>query len=232
MRILILQSRFETDPMLEHEQQCFAAATGLRVGELHFHNVMERVPSPDEVMSFDAAVIGGSGDFSVVERDQDFFDPMAGLLRELVAASFPTFGCCFGFQLLVDALGGTIVRDPRRAELGSFDVELTDEGIKDPLFGPLPRRFVAQMGHFDRAAALPDGFPNLASSRRCFYQAVRVPGAPVWATQFHPELDDRGNRERCIAYIKEFGSIEGYTALPSPHALTILPRFLELASST
>jgi GMP synthase-like glutamine amidotransferase len=76
---------------------------------------------------------------------------------------------------------------------------------------------------------LPDGFPNLVTSRRCFYQALRVPGAPVWATQFHPELDDRGNRERCIAYIKEFGKIEGYRALPSPHALTILPKFLELA---
>ena len=50
----------------------------------------------------------------------------------------------------------------------------------------------------------------------------------IWASQFHPELDDQGNRDRCVAYIKEFGEIEGYRALPSPDALTILPRFLEL----
>jgi len=34
-----------------------------------------------------------------------------------------------------------------------------------------------------------------------------------------------------VAYIKEFGEIEGYQALPSPEALTILPKFLELAVS-
>ena len=73
---------------------------------------------------------------------------------------------------------------------------------------------------------------NLASSRRCGFQALRFRGAPIWATQFHPELDEQGNRVRCVAYIKEFGEIEGYQALPSPEAMTILPNFLELAVSS
>ena len=185
-----------------------------------------------EVTAYDAAILGGSGDFSVVERDQPFFQPMAELLRALIDVSFPIFGCCFGYQLLVDAMGGTVIRDPENSELGSHDVELTENGTRDPLFGQLPQRFIAQMGHFDRAAKLPDGIPNLASSRRCGFQALRVPGAPIWATQFHPELDEQGNRDRCVAYIKEFGQIDGYEALPSPDALTILPRFLELAVSS
>jgi GMP synthase-like glutamine amidotransferase len=58
---------------------------------------------------------------------------------------------------------------------------------------------------------------------------LRVPEAPIWATQFHPELDEQGNRDRCVASIKEFGQIEGYQALPSPDALTILPKFLDRA---
>jgi GMP synthase (glutamine-hydrolysing) len=231
MRLLILQSRFASDPMLEHERGCFIAATSCNVEELHFRNVMGGVPSVDEVTAYDAVIIGGSGDFSVVERDQPFFEPMAGLLRGLVDVSFPTFGCCFGFQLLVNAMGGTVVRDPEASELGSFDVELTDEGVRDPLFGQLPRTFVAQMGHFDRAEELPTGVQNLASSRRCGFQALRVPGAPIWATQFHPELDEQGNRDRCVAYVEEFGQSEGYQALPSPEALTILPKFLGLAVS-
>lgn len=229
MRLLVLQSRFPSDPMLDHERGCFIAATGRHVEELHFRNVMGGVPSVDEVTAYEAVIIGGSGDFSVVERDQPFFKPMAGLLRDLVDVSFPTFGCCFGYQLLVDAMGGTVIRDPENSELGSYDVELTDEGKRDPLFGQLPETFIAQMGHFDRAVELPEGVPNLASSKLCGYQALRVPGAPIWATQFHPELDDRGNRDRCVAYIKEFGNIEGYQALPSPDALTILPNFLGLA---
>ena len=43
-------------------------------------------------------------------------------------------------------------------------MELTEEGASDPLFGQLPRRFIAQMGHFDRAIELPSGVPNLATS--------------------------------------------------------------------
>jgi GMP synthase (glutamine-hydrolysing) len=232
MRLLILQSRFESDPMLDHERGCFIAATGCDADELHFRNVMGGVPAVGEVTAYDAAILGGSGDFSVVERDQPFFQPMAELLRALIDVSFPIFGCCFGYQLLVDAMGGTVIRDPENSELGSHDVELTENGTRDPLFGQLPQRFIAQMGHFDRAAKLPDGIPNLASSRRCGFQALRVPGAPIWATQFHPELDEQGNRDRCVAYIKEFGQIDGYEALPSPDALTILPRFLELAVSS
>ena len=231
MRLLILQSRFASDPMLDHERECFVATTGRDVEELHFRNVMRGVPSLDDVTAYDAVIVGGSGDFSVVEGDQPFFEPMAALLRGLVDLSFPTFGCCFGFQLLVDAIGGTVVRDPENSELGSFDVELTDHGARDPLFGQLPQTFVAQMGHFDRAAELPEGVPNLVSSQRCPIQAVRIPGAPIWATQFHPELDEQGNRDRCVAYIREFGQIEDYQALPSPEALTILPKFIELVVS-
>lgn len=218
--------------MLEHEQGCFAATTRRNTEELHFHNVVERVPSVSEMEAFDAVIIGGSGDFSVVERDQPFIDPVVELVRELVENRFPTFGCCFGYQLLVDAMGGGVVRDPANAEIGSFDVALTEEGTRDPLFGQLPETFIAQMGHFDRAAVLPEGIPNLAGSRRCPHQALRVPGAPIWATQFHPELDHKGNRTRCVAYIKEFGEFEDYKALPSPEALTILPKFLELVASS
>ncbi len=189
---------------------------------------MTGLPKPAEITTFDALIIGGSGDFSVAERDQPFFAPMADLLKWVVDRGFPTFGCCFGYQLLVDAMGGRIIRDPARAELGSVEIELTDEGVADPLFGQLPRRFTAQMGHFDRATVLPKGVPNLAMSETCPHQALRVPGAPIWATQFHPELDQQGNRDRCVAYINEFETIEGYQALPSPDALSILPRFLDL----
>ncbi len=231
MRILVLQSRFATDPMLEHERRCIAATTGRADHELNYINAVEDVPEPEVVTEFDAVIIGGSGDFSVVERDQPFLDPTIALLQRLADVGFPIFGCCYGFQLLVEALGGKVVRDAENAEIGSYDVELTEAGVEDPLFGQLPEAFVAQMGHFDRAETLPNGVQNLATSARCTYQAMRVRGKPIWATQFHPELDQRGNRDRCLAYIKEFGNIDGYEALPSPEALTILPKFLQLIAS-
>lgn len=219
--------------MLEHERRCFVSATGLRRGEIHFHNMALEVPTPQTVMDFDALILGGSAEYSVVGPGQPFFDPMAGLLRWVVETGFPTFGCCFGYQLLVDAMGGTVVWDPDCGEVGSFQVDLTDEGMEDPLFGQLPNRFVAQMGHFDRAVELPGSLANLVSSERCFYQALRVMGEPIWATQFHPELSRIETLERCAAYGKQYGRNDnsGHEGgLSSPDALTILPRFLELVT--
>ena len=132
----------------------------------------------------------------------------------------------------MDALGGRVVHDMVCSEVGSFNVTLTEDGRRDDLFGQLPERFVAQMGHLDRAAVLPSGVPNLATSRRCPHQALRIPGAPVWATQFHPELDHDTNLDRCVAYAKHYVSeetTENREPMPSPEAATILRRFLDLA---
>lgn len=232
MRLLVLQARLASDPMLEHERRCFAAATGHDESELHFCNVVEEVPPVAAVLSHDAMLIGGSGDFSVAAPDHPFFVPVAGLLRTLVRRGFPIFGSCFGYQLLVDALGGHVETDPTASEVGSFNVNLTDDGKQDDLFGRLPDRFVAQMGHLDRATELAPGLLNLATSRRCPHQALRVPGAPIWATQFHPELDDTTNLDRCIAYAKQYlieSEEPSRESLPSPDAASIIPLFLELA---
>lgn len=233
MKVLVLQARLTSDPMLEHERRCFVSATGLRRSEIHFHNMVLEVPTPQVVMDFDVLILGGSAEYSVAEGGQPFFEPVAGLVRWVVEAGFPTFGCCFGYQLLVAAMGGTVVSDPDCGEVGSFQVELTDEGMEDPLFGQLPNRFVAQMGHFDRVVKLPDRLANLVSSERCPHQALRVLGEPIWATQFHPELNRTETLERCEAYGKQYGRNDnsGHEGgIASPDALTILPRFLELVS--
>src|SRR4029079_6289460 len=40
-------------------------------------------------------------------------------LREVVAARTPTFGICFGHQLLAQALGGEVQKNPRGREMGT-----------------------------------------------------------------------------------------------------------------
>lgn len=236
MKVLLLQARQPDDPMRIHEQGCFVAATGLGRDAFGFVNVVEHVPSIDELAAFDALMIGGAGHFSVTERDGPFFAPLEQLLQRVVDSGFPTFASCFGFQLLVVALGGTVEPDPDGAEVGSFTVRLTDAGRHDELFGALASPFVAQMGHKDRATAMPAGVDNLAWSDRCALQALRIPGAPIWATQFHPELDQRTNRDRYLAYIDRYDparsgeEASGFTSLPSPVASTLLPAFVRLVS--
>jgi len=234
MKVMLLQARRPDDPMMEHEQNCFAEASGLGRDGFSFVNLVDRVPSWPELGECTALMVGGAGHYSVAECNGEFFPDTLDLLRRVVAERFPTFASCFGYQLIVHALGGRVEADHQRAEVGSFTVRLTDAGRSDQLFGGLPREFTAQLGHKDRAVAMPPAVPNLASSERSPLQALRIPGAPIWATQFHPELDERTNRDRYEAYIERYDpqrlgeGASAFTALPSREASTLLPAFLRL----
>jgi len=233
MKIMVLQARYADDPMLEHERACFAAATGLEPSSFEWRNIVDGVPSLADVKAADALLIGGSGHFSVATPSADFFAPLNDLLRGVVEERHPTFGSCFGYQLLAAALGGEVIHDAERGEVGAFSVELTPEGKRDPLFGELPGSFVAQMGHLDRVVTLPSGVQNLVRSELCPYQALCVEGARIWATQFHPELDQGANLHRYRAYIERYspsGDEDGFRSLPSPETSRLLPLFLELVS--
>jgi GMP synthase (glutamine-hydrolysing) len=75
------------------------------------------------------------------------FERLLETLRETVDVGHPTVASCFGYQLLVHALGGEIIHDPPRTEVGSYEMVLTAEARDDELFTVLPDRFLAQLGH-------------------------------------------------------------------------------------
>ena len=98
------------------------------------------------------------------------------------------------------AMGGVVVTDLSRAEVGSLEVTLTAEGQDDPVFGGLPRQFLAQLGHQDIVVELPADAILLASSERVMHQAFRFRDLPIYCTQFHPELNRAALLERVAAY--------------------------------
>ena len=59
--------------------------------------------------------------------------PVLEAMRELFDLSKPTFASCWGFQALAKAIGGDVVTDMSRAELGTVEVFLTEQGLADPL---------------------------------------------------------------------------------------------------
>jgi GMP synthase-like glutamine amidotransferase len=105
----------------------------------------------------------------------------------------PFLGFCLGHQLLADALGGTC--GPQHvAEVGVFDVELTPEGLADPLFAGLEARLPVLQWHSVRVAQPPDDATVLASSPLCAVQAMRA--APrAWGVQYHLEAENEAVRE-------------------------------------
>jgi GMP synthase (glutamine-hydrolysing) len=232
--ILLLQARLPDDPMREHEHRCFVDRTGLPAECILSHDLCEGPPSIVDLERYDALSVGGSGAFYVSRGNLPQFDAYLDFLREAVERGHPTFASCFGYQSIVRALGGELVHDPSRAEVGTFELTLTGHGRSDPLFGGLPDRLMAQMGHKDRASLPAPGTLNLASSERCTYQALRVPSKPIWATQFHPELDRETNLDRFRRYMADYGPErqedlqEAFDRFKeSPEASGLLRRFLE-----
>lgn len=246
---LLLQARDPGDPMAEHELGCFVKRLqGGQVGEpgiqpMHVdtHDLISGAPSLEKVRGYDALLVGGSGEYSVL-GPQSWIKSFLDFLSETVIAhSIPTFASCFGFQGLVVAGGGVVVNDEPNSEVGTYDVHITDAGAADPLLADLVPHFKAQLGHTDRADKLAAGMINLAYSADSPYQAIRVEGTPVVATQFHPELDQEANTLRYVRYLelyrkKGVGADEADPVLasmaPSPKASSLLQRFAEqLAAS-
>ena len=235
-RILLLQARRADDPAKSEEVTSFARRSHISPKQITSHDLLQGPPSLTEAQTYDAVMVGGAGDFYVSRRDLPGHDPLVEFLGELAQSGTPLFASCFGFQFLIEALGGKIVFDGEHTEVGTFEMTLTPEGQEDPLFGHLPPTFLAQMGRKDRAVEDISGIPTLARSSAAPIQAIRVPGQPVWATQFHPELDRETNLGRYTRYLDGYRSVmseeELQSALASfresPHTMDLLFRFLEL----
>ena len=237
LQILLIQARVTGDPMAEHERQAFAMGCKLAPEQFRIFNVAVDEFDDFELGSCDAVMIGGSGDYSLVEGGFPWHGDFLNLVRHLVSVEIPTFGSCFGFQAIVQALNGDLVADADRSEVGTFAISRTEVADSHPLFAGLPETFDAQLGHKDSAIRLPEGVSHLARSERCEYQAIAVDDTPIVATQFHPELTREGSLERFENYLQGYKKpgqdIEEAMAYarkmhrPSPDSCGLLCSFIE-----
>lgn len=155
-------------------------------------------PPPADPLGYDAVLTLG-GAMNVDEEDgHPWLANELALLRELLTAEVPLLGLCLGSQLVAAAAGATPVRAPR-PEIGWHRVELTAEGLEDPLLGALAPGFEAFQWH-SYEFPLPPGAAALARSEVCL-QGCRV-GERAWAIQFHPEV----SRADALAWIDDYRS--------------------------
>ena len=149
-------------------------------------------------------------------------------IREIAAARKPLLGICFGHQLIAQALGGDVQKNPRGREIGTVRVKVT---APDPLFGDEPREIDANASHVDSVAKLPDGARVLASTSLDPVASFAV-GDAVRAVQFHPEFDGdvmRGYLTARAAIVRSEG-LDADALLASakdaPQALALLRAFV------
>ncbi len=151
----------------------------------------EELPDPER---FDTLLMLG-GPMSVNEEDRyPYIGKEVNLVRYFTARDRKILGVCLGSQIIAKALGAKVYKGPVQ-EIGWHDIELTGEGLQDPLMAKLAlhrekkeafgriRVFQWHGETFD----IPPGAQRLAGSDLFPNQAFKF-GENTYAFQFHIEV--------------------------------------------
>jgi GMP synthase (glutamine-hydrolysing) len=175
----------------------YAQLIARRVRECHVYSEIVPCTMPAEqiLARRPKAVILSGGPASVYAEGAP--PAPAGLL----AAGVPVLGICYGFQLMVSGLGGSVAHTgageygatamellpPPGAAIGGpgADAAATPGGT---LLSGLPQRQQVWMSHGDTCTVAPPGFAVTARTAATPVAAVEAPDHGLYAVQFHPEV--------------------------------------------
>jgi GMP synthase (glutamine-hydrolysing) len=160
----------------------YAQLIARRVRECHVYSqIVPSTMSAEEMLALRPAAIILSGGPSSVYAPGAPPAP-AGLLE----AGVPILGICYGFQLMVAGLGGTVARTGG-GEYGAtmLDLAADADGV---LLGGLPARQQVWMSHGDSCAVAPPGFAVTARTATTPVAAAEAPDRGLYGVQFHPEV--------------------------------------------
>ncbi len=105
--------------------------------------------------------------------------------KELFELGIPVLGLCYGAQLMMHVLGGTVERAPER-EYGKTSV--TIDPVSCPLYEGLPSSMICWMSHNDYISRLAPGFEVTAHTDNCPVASAQCREKDLYAIQYHPEV--------------------------------------------
>jgi GMP synthase (glutamine-hydrolysing) len=202
-----------------------ASADGAWRGVWIEHDVRTEAPLPS-ISTLSAVIITGSSS-NVTERAQWMLRTEA-YIRELAKARVPILGICFGHQIVAQALGGHVGKNPLGREIGTVEVAIT---AQDVLLEGLPDPFSANASHLESVVRLPDGARPLGSTA-LEPNAMYAIGDRIRCLQFHPEFDadvTRGYiRARALRIVEEGGDPDVLLGRveETTHARSLVARFV------
>jgi len=136
-----------------------------------------------------AAVILSGGPASVYTVGAPALD------AALLEAGVPVFGMCYGFQAMVQALGGTVAHTGR-GEYGDTSATISD--VSSTLFYGQPAEQSVWMSHGDSVTAAPAGMQVTASSDGAPVAAFEDDRRRLYGVQWHPEVLHSAQGQRVL----------------------------------
>ncbi|MDE6905512.1 MAG: glutamine-hydrolyzing GMP synthase [Lachnospiraceae bacterium] len=104
--------------------------------------------------------------------------------KELFELGIPVLGLCYGAQLMMHVLGGTVEKAPVR-EYGKTEVTVD---VKSPLFTDVTEKTLCWMSHNDYISKTAPGFEVVAHTKDCPVAAAENRDEDLYIIQFHPEV--------------------------------------------
>jgi len=208
LKILLLQIRDDAKVRRE-ELESFAKYSQLNIDQISVLNVFDTPNFNESVLEgFHALYVGGASEANVLEPEKyHFVTDCIKLIRFAGDNGIPTFASCFGFQLAVLAFGGVILSKDKDYEMGSIPIRLTNLAEIDAVFKGTPDNFPALSIHRQYAIELPKNLDLLAFTDQCLH-SFKLRDKPLWAFQFHPEVDRSTVFQRLAIYKEKYTNSE------------------------
>lgn len=146
------------------------------------------LPEGASLEGYDGIAITGSG-LHVYNGGPEVMRQIE-LVRAGLSTGTPTFGSCWGLQVITAAAGGSVRKNPKGREIGfGRGIRLTDAGRQHPMYAGKLDVFNAPTVHLDEVETLAPGTTVLATNAVSEVQAaeIRTNGSVAWAVQYHPE---------------------------------------------
>jgi len=159
----------------------YAQLIARRVREANVYSeVVPHTMSVADMLAKDpAAVVLSGGPSSVYAEGAPALD------SALLTAGVPVFGMCYGFQAMVQALGGTVERTGL-GEYGSTRATVSD--LSSTLFNGQVAEQSVWMSHGDSVTEAPPGMKVTASSSGAPVAAFEDDERRLYGVQWHPEV--------------------------------------------
>ncbi len=236
MKLLVLRTGDAAPPVAARRGEFFSwirrEAEAVWSGAWAEHDVRDMATPLPGIHDADGFILTGSSS-NVTERAEWMLRSEA-FIRELHAANVPLFGICFGHQLVGQALGGRVAKNPRGREIGTVVVRRIEQPVPlpiEPILDGLPTIFTANATHVESVVELPPGARVFAETDLEPHAIFSV-GETTKCVQFHPEIDGdamRGYVEARSAVMTAEGldpAAIRERAVDAPHGAETLRNFI------
>lgn len=157
--------------------------------ENNSYNFKIEKPYREETLSsidrFDLLIIMGGPQNLQKLTNYPYLIAEINLIKEAITKNKKVLGFCLGAQLIGEALGIKTLSSPEK-EVGVYPIDLTLEGINDPLLKNIPKNFPVIHWHNDMPG-MDNNSVLLASSSGCPNQIIKYKNN-VYGFQCHLEM--------------------------------------------